>query len=60
MVFFKAMLLLVCVLAVLGAGLESGDSEGGKMKGYVALFGISGTLYVVAWALTTLLGGVGG
>ena len=54
--FFKIMLVVVCVLAALGAGLEVGEDEGGKMKGYVALFGISGALYVVAWALTTILG----
>ena len=56
MTFFKIMLVVVCVLAVLGAGLEAGGDDGGKLKGYVALFIGSGTLFLVAWAWTNLPG----
>lgn len=55
MAFFKIMLLVVCVLAVLGAGSDVGD-DGGKLRGYVALFVGSGVLFLAAWALTNLPG----
>lgn len=56
MAFFKIMLLVVCVLSVLGAGLEAGGDDSGNLKGYVALFIGSGALFLAAWALTKLLG----
>lgn len=56
MVFFKGMLLVVCVLSILGAGFDMGEGDSGRLKGYVALFAVSGTLFLASWALTTILG----